>query len=550
MTPASQLSYSHGASAQPLLGETIGDNLHRMATRYPASEAVVDVPAGRRWTYEQLDADTDSLASGLLTLGMAKGDRVGIWAPNCAEWVLLQYATAKIGAILVNINPAYRSHELGYVLQQSGIRLLVSAESFRTSDYRAMIDEVRGELPDLEKIIYLGTVDWDGLLVTGIAASDEALAARAATLAFDDPINIQYTSGTTGFPKGATLSHHNILNNGFFIGEGCRYTENDRVCIPVPFYHCFGMVLGNLACTTHGACIVIPAPGFEPAATLAAVQAEKCTSLYGVPTMFIAELALPDFARYDLSSLRTGIMAGSPCPVEVMKRVLSEMHMPEVEICYGMTETSPVSTQTGADDDMERRVSTVGRVHPHVEVKVIDPETGLVLPRGSHGELCTRGYSVMLGYWNEPDKTAEAIDAGRWMHTGDLAVMDEAGYLNIVGRIKDMVIRGGENIYPREVEEFLYTHPDIEDVQVIGVPDARYGEELCAWVKLRPGSTIDAEQVREFCTGKIAHYKIPRYVRVTEDFPMTVTGKVQKFKMRETSITELSLEHAAATETA
>jgi fatty-acyl-CoA synthase len=550
MTPASQLSYIHGASAQPLLGETIGDNLHRMATRFPASEAVVDVPTGRRWTYEQLDADTDSLASGLLTLGMAKGDRVGIWAPNCAEWVLLQYATAKIGAILVNINPAYRSHELGYVLQQSGIRLLVSAESFRTSDYRAMIDEVRGDLPDLEKVIYLGTVDWDGLLVTGIAASADALGARAATLAFDDPINIQYTSGTTGFPKGATLSHHNILNNGFFIGEGCRYTESDRVCIPVPFYHCFGMVLGNLACTTHGACIVIPAPGFDPAATLAAVQAEKCTSLYGVPTMFIAELALPDFARYDLSSLRTGIMAGSPCPVEVMKRVLSEMHMPEVEICYGMTETSPVSTQTGADDDMERRVSTVGRVHPHVEVKVVDPETGLVLPRGSHGELCTRGYSVMLGYWNEPDKTAEAIDAGRWMHTGDLAVMDEAGYLNIVGRIKDMVIRGGENIYPREVEEFLYTHPDIEDVQVIGVPDARYGEELCAWVKLRSGSTIDAEQVREFCTGKIAHYKIPRYVRVTDDFPMTVTGKVQKFKMRETSIAELSLEHAAATKTA
>ncbi len=550
MTTASELSYSHGASAQPLLGETIGANLHRMATRYPASEAVVDVPTGRRWTYEQLDGDTDSLAAGLMTLGIANGDRVGIWAPNCAEWVLLQYATAKIGAILVNINPAYRSHELGYVLQQSGIRMLVSAESFRTSDYRAMVDEVSGELPDLEKVIYLGTVDWDGLLVTGIAAGADALVARAATLAFDDPINIQYTSGTTGFPKGATLSHHNILNNAFFIGEGCRYTEADRVCIPVPFYHCFGMVLGNLACTTHGACIVIPAPGFEPAATLAAVQGEKCTSLYGVPTMFIAELGLADFASYDLSSLRTGIMAGSPCPVEVMKRVLSEMHMPEVEIAYGMTETSPVSTQTGADDDMERRVSTVGRVHPHVEIKVIDPETGLVQPRGSHGELCTRGYSVMLGYWNEPDKTAEAIDAGRWMHTGDLAVMDEAGYLNIVGRIKDMVIRGGENVYPREVEEFLYTHPDIEDVQVIGVPDARYGEELCAWVKLRSGSALDAEQVRVFCTGKIAHYKIPRYVRVTDEFPMTVTGKVQKFKMREVSITELGLEHAAATKTA
>jgi len=550
MTAASQLSYSHGASAQPLLGETIGDNLHRMAAQYPASEAVVDVPTGRRWTYEQLDADTDSVASGLLTLGIAKGDRVGIWAPNCAEWVLLQYATAKIGAILVNINPAYRSHELAYVLRQSGVRLLVSAESFRTSDYRSMVEEVREDLPDLEQVIYLGTVDWDGLLVAGIAASAEALAAQAAALAFDDAINIQYTSGTTGFPKGATLSHHNILNNAFFIAEGCRYTDRDRVCIPVPFYHCFGMVLGNLACTTHGACIVIPAPGFDPAATLTAVQAEKCTSLYGVPTMFIAELALPDFADYDLSSLRTGIMAGSPCPVEVMKRVLSEMHMAEVEICYGMTETSPVSTQTGADDDMERRVSTVGRVHPHVEIKVIDPETGLVLPRGSHGELCTRGYSVMLGYWNEPDKTAEAIDAGRWMHTGDLAVMDEAGYLNIVGRIKDMVIRGGENVYPREVEEFLYTHPDIEDVQVIGVPDARYGEELCAWVKVRPGSTLSAEQVRKFCTGKIAHYKIPRYVRVTDEFPMTVTGKVQKFKMRETSVSELGLAAAAATRTA
>jgi fatty-acyl-CoA synthase len=369
-------------------------------------------------------------------------------------------------------------------------------------------------------------------------------------LAFDDPINIQYTSGTTGFPKGATLSHHNILNNGLFIGAGCRYTSADRVCIPVPFYHCFGMVLGNLACTTHGACIVIPAPGFDPAMTLAAVQAEKCTSLYGVPTMFIAELALADFASYDLSSLRTGIMAGSPCPVEVMKRVVSEMHMDEVTICYGMTETSPVSTQTTADDDMERRVSSVGRVHPHVEIKVIDPETGLVLPRGAHGELCTRGYCVMLGYWDEPEKTAEAIDAARWMHTGDLAVMDEAGYLNIVGRIKDMVIRGGENVYPREIEEFLYTHPDIEDVQVIGVPDAKYGEELCAWVKLRAGSSLTADQVREYCIGRIAHYKVPRYVRVTQDFPMTVTGKVQKFKMRETSISELGLQSASQIQTA
>jgi fatty-acyl-CoA synthase len=544
MPAASQLSYSHGASPQELLGETIGDNLRRIAVTYPASEALVDVPTGRRWTYAELDADSDTVGVGLLALGINKGDRVGIWAPNCAEWVVLQYATAKIGAILVNINPAYRSHELAYVLRQSGIKLLVSAESFKTSDYHGMIDEVRGDLDALERVIDLGSPDWDKLLDAGANANREALAARTTTLAFDDPINIQYTSGTTGFPKGATLSHHNILNNGYFVGEGCRYSEQDRVCVPVPFYHCFGMVMGNLGSTTHGACIVIPAPGFDPAATLAAVQAEKCTSLYGVPTMFIAELALPDFASYDLSSLRTGIMAGSPCPVEVMKRVLSEMHMTEVTICYGMTETSPVSTQTTADDDMERRVSTVGRVHPHLEVKVIDPETGLVLPRGMNGELCTRGYSVMLGYWDEPEKTAEAIDAGRWMHTGDLAVMDEAGYLNIVGRIKDMVIRGGENIYPREVEEFLYTHPDIVDVQVVGVPDLKYGEELCAWVKLRPGGALTPQDVRDFCTGKIAHYKIPRYVRVTEDFPMTVTGKVQKFRMRETSVEELGLQEA------
>jgi fatty-acyl-CoA synthase len=550
MSAARQESYSHGASAQALLGETIGANLRRVTAAHGDAEAMVDVPSGRRWTYAQLDAASDDVARGLIAAGVAKGDRVGIWAPNCAEWVLLQYGTAKMGAILVNINPAYRSHELGYVLGQAGISVLVSAESFKTSDYRAMIEEVRGGLTELRQVIFIGTSDWDALVAAGSQADPAALAARATALAFDDPINIQYTSGTTGFPKGATLSHHNILNNGFFIGEGCRYSPADRVCIPVPFYHCFGMVLGNLACTTHGSCIVIPAPGFDPALTLAAVQAERCTSLYGVPTMFIAELALPDFASYDLSSLRTGIMAGSPCPVEVMKRVVSEMHMDEVEICYGMTETSPVSTQTRTDDDMERRVATVGRVHPHVEVKVIDPDTGQVLPRGQHGELCTRGYSVMLGYWNEPDKTAEAIDAGRWMHTGDLAVMDEAGYLNIVGRIKDMVIRGGENIYPREIEEFLYGHPDIEDVQVIGVPDAKYGEELCAWVKLRPGGSLTEQQVKDYCTGKIAHYKVPRYVRFSADFPMTVTGKVQKFKMRDTSIGELGLESASTIETA
>jgi fatty-acyl-CoA synthase len=550
MPSASQLSYSHGTSATALLGETIGDNLRRVAGQFGGSEIMVDVPTGRRWTYRQLDADSDDLARGLLAAGIEARDRVGIWAPNCAEWVLLQFATAKIGAILVNINPAYRSHELSYVLRQAGVRLLVSAESFKTSDYRAMIDEVRGDLPGLERVIYLGTPEWDELLTAGARDDGGALARREAELAFDDPINIQYTSGTTGFPKGATLSHHNILNNGFFIGEMCRYTEQDRVCIPVPFYHCFGMVLGNLAAVTHGACIVIPAPGFEPAATLRAVQDERCTSLYGVPTMFIAELALPDFASYELSTLRTGIMAGSPCPVEVMKRVMSEMHMSEVTIAYGMTETSPVSCQTRPDDDTERRVSTVGRVHPHVEVKIVNPDTGLVLPRGEPGEMCTRGYSVMLGYWDEPEKTAEAIDAGRWMHTGDLAVMDNVGYLNIVGRIKDMVIRGGENVYPREVEEFLYTHPAIEDVQVIGVPDEKYGEELCAWVKVRPGAELTAEEVRAFCMGKIAHYKVPRYVHFTQDFPMTVTGKVQKFKMREASIAELGLEAAGATRTA
>jgi fatty-acyl-CoA synthase len=558
MPATAQPSYSHGVSSQALIGETIGENLRRVAARFGDREAMVDVPSGRRWTYRQLDADTDTLARGLLAAGIGTGERVGIWSPNCPEWVLLQYATAKMGAILVNINPAYRTHELAYVLRQAGLKLLVSAESFKTSDYRAMVGEVRGDLPGLEDVIFISTEGWDELLAAGVAAADaaaagdepDALAAREATLAFDDPINIQYTSGTTGFPKGATLSHHNILNNGFFIGEYCRYTEADRVAIPVPFYHCFGMVLGNLACTTHGAAIVIPAPGFEPAATLRAVQQERCTSLYGVPTMFIAELALPDFASYDLSSLRTGIMAGSPCPVEVMKRVVSEMHMDEVTIAYGMTETSPVSAQTRADEELERRVSTVGRVHPHLEVKIIHRETGRVLPRGTPGEMCTRGYSVMLGYWDDPEQTAEVIDAARWMHTGDLAVMDEAGYLNIVGRIKDLVIRGGENIYPREVEEFLHGHPQIEDVQVTGVPDEKYGEELCAWIRVRGGAELTAEDIRAYCTGKIAHFKIPRYVRLTTEFPMTVTGKVQKFRMREVSVEELGLQAASETETA
>ena len=545
-----ELSYSHGASPVLLLGQTIGDNLAATARQFPDAEALVVVHQGVRLTYADFDAEVDRLARGLLALGLEKGDRVGIWSPNCAEWALVQYATARLGVVLVNINPAYRTHEVEYALRQSGCRMLVAATDFKTSDYRAMIDEVRPALPDLERVVYLGTDDWAAVLAGGASVPPSAVAERAATLAFDDAINIQYTSGTTGFPKGATLSHHNILNNGYFIGEGCRYTEADRVCIPVPFYHCFGMVLGNLGCTTHGAAMVIPAPAFEPAATLEAIERERCTSLYGVPTMFIAELALPNFADYDLSSLRTGIMAGSPCPVEVMKRCINEMHMEEVTICYGMTETSPVSTQTLTDDPIDKRVGTVGRVHPHVEVKIVDPETMLVTARGSAGELCTRGYSVMLGYWNDPEKTAESIDPARWMHTGDLAVMDDEGYVNIVGRIKDLVIRGGENVYPREIEEFLYSHPDIVDVQVIGVPDLKYGEEIMAWVKLREGASLDAGELRAFCEGRIAHYKIPRYVHVTDEFPMTVTGKVQKFKMREAAIEMLGLQEAASVTTA
>jgi fatty-acyl-CoA synthase len=540
-------SYASGTSDVPLLGDTIGDNLDRTAAARPDGEAMVEVATGRRWTYAQLRADVDAVALGLVAAGVAKGDRVGIWAPNQAEWTLVQYGTAKIGAVLVNINPAYRTHELEYVLNQAGISLLVAAREFKTSNYAAMIEEVRPRCAALRQVVLIGSPEWDALVETGRGGDADELARRQAELSPDDPINIQYTSGTTGFPKGATLSHHNILNNGYFVGRGCGYTPDDRVCIPVPFYHCFGMVMGNLGCTSHGATMVIPAPGFDPKATLAAVAQERCTSLYGVPTMFIAELNDPDFDSYDLSSLRTGIMAGSPCPVEVMKQVVDRMGMTEVTICYGMTETSPVSTQTGADDELERRVSTVGKVHPHVESKIVDPETGLTLPRGEPGELCTRGYSVMLGYWNEPEKTAEAIDRARWMHTGDLGVMDAEGYINITGRIKDMVIRGGENVYPREIEEFLYTHPDILDAQVIGVPDVRYGEELCAWVTLRPGAAeLTAEAVREFATGKLAHYKIPRYVLVVEEFPMTVTGKVRKVEMREKSVELLDLGEAAA----
>ncbi|MFD8496538.1 AMP-binding protein [Amycolatopsis sp. NPDC059657] len=529
-------SYASGISEVPLLGDTIGDNFARTAAAFPGRDALVDRTTGRRWTYAELAAEVDALALGLHDVGIRKGDRVGIWAPNCAEWTFTQYATAKIGAILVNINPAYRSHELEYVLNQAGIRLIIAAESFKTSDYAGMIEQARPKCAGLEHVVLLGSDDWNSLL------DKERTGSFDVELSADDPINIQYTSGTTGFPKGATLSHHNILNNGFFVGELCNYTENDRICIPVPFYHCFGMVMGNLAATTHGACMVIPAPSFEPKATLEAVAAERCTSLYGVPTMFIAELADPDFDSFDLSSLRTGIMAGSPCPVEVMKQVIERMGMAEVSICYGMTETSPVSTQTRADDSVDRRVSTVGRVGPHLEVKVVDPETGLTTPRGEPGELCTRGYSVMLGYWEQPDKTAESIDAARWMHTGDLAIMDDAGYVNITGRIKDMVIRGGENLYPREIEEFLYTHPDVLDAQVIGVPDAKYGEELMAWVRMKDGaSPLTAEAVREFCAGKLAHYKIPRYVHVVDEFPMTVTGKVRKVEMRERAVELLGL---------
>jgi fatty-acyl-CoA synthase len=535
------LSYAHGTSDVPLLGETIGANLQRTVAQHGDRDALVSRAQDIRLTYSELDEQVDRLATGLLDRGIEKGDRVGMWSPNCAEWTLTQYATAKVGAVLVNVNPAYRTHELKYALSQSGVKLLVSATAFKTSDYTAMVREVGHD-----DVVFLGSPEWDAL--AGTEPDRDRIEDRMASLSFDDPINIQYTSGTTGFPKGATLSHHNILNNGFFVGELCSYTHEDRIAIPVPFYHCFGMVMGNLGATSHGACMVIPAPAFDPLATLEAVEHERCTSLYGVPTMFIAMLGHERFGDTDFSSLRTGIMAGSPCPVEVMKRVVDEMHMDEVAICYGMTETSPVSTQTRKDDPLERRVGSVGRVGPHVEVKVVDPATGLTVERGASGELCTRGYSVMLGYWDDPEKTGEAIDQAGWMHTGDLATMDAEGYLNIVGRSKDMVIRGGENVYPREVEEFLYTHPDVADVQVVGVPDERYGEELCAWIQLREGaSELDAAAVKEFCAGKLAHFKVPRYVLCVDEFPMTVTGKIQKYKMREASIEQLGLEGAAAT---
>jgi fatty-acyl-CoA synthase len=545
------LAYSHGTSTSPLIGQTIGDNLRATARRFPDRDALVVPYQNVRLTYAQFDARVDDLARSFLAIGIEKGDRIGIWSPNSAEWVLIQYAAARVGAILVNLNPAYRTHEIEYALNQSACRLLVAATSYKTSNYAAMIDAVRNNVPMLELVVLLGTDEWSDLLACGALVEADALRNREAELQFDDAVNIQYTSGTTGFPKGATLSHHNLLNNGFFVGEGCRYTDADRVCIPVPFYHCFGMVLGNLACTTHGAAMVVPAPTFDASATLRTVQEERCTSLYGVPTMFIAELALPEFQSYDLSSLRTGIMAGSPCPIEVMKRCVTAMHMNEVTICYGMTETSPVSTQTSVSDPLDKRVGSVGGVHPHLEVKIVDPDTGHTLRRGESGELCTRGYSVMLGYWREPEKTAESIDAAGWMHTGDLATMDDHGYVNVVGRIKDMIIRGGENVYPREIEEFLYTHPDIVDVQVIGVPDLKYGEEIMAWVKLRAGAApLDASAVREFCCDRIAHYKVPRYVHVVDEFPMTVSGKVQKYVMRAKAVELLGLQQAASVETA
>jgi fatty-acyl-CoA synthase len=552
-------SYTHGASDVPLLGETIGAAFERIVTQAPENEALVVRHQNVRWTYAELRARVDAFAGGLVALGLEKGDRLGIWSPNNAEWVVTQLATARAGIVLVNINPAYRVHELQYALAKVGCKALVSATTFKGADYVAMLRAIAPELdhatpgdlhaaalPDLRTVVRIGGTPAPGLLafedVPRLAspASAEVLQARARELQFDDAINIQFTSGTTGAPKGATLTHHNLLNNGFFVGEALRLTGNDRVCIPVPLYHCFGMVLGNLACLTHASTMVYPSEGFDARAVLDTVARERCTALYGVPTMFIAELQHPEFGSFDLGSLRTGIMAGSPCPVEVMKRVIAEMNMREVTICYGMTETSPVSFQSSIDDPLERRVSTVGRIHPHVEVKIVD-ERGRIVPPGVPGELCTRGYCVMLGYWDDPDKTAEAVDAAGWMHTGDLATLDASGYCNIVGRIKDMVIRGGENVYPREIEEFLYAHPKIQDVQVIGVPDRKYGEELCAWVVPKPGSDLCADEVRAFCEGRIARYKIPRYVKLVEGFPLTVTGKVQKYLMREQMKSELGL---------
>jgi fatty-acyl-CoA synthase len=534
------LSYAHGTSSTPLLGQTIGENLRATSTRFADRDALVVRHQEYRATYRELWDATTAIAKGLLAMGLRAGDRVGLFSPNRYEWVVTQYATARVGVILVNVNPAYKTQELGYVLRQSGTSVLFLAPNFRQNDYVAMVAAVRSDCPDLRRTVVFGQ-DWDALMAEGAGVSDAALAERETSLQFDDAINIQYTSGTTGFPKGATLTHHNVLNNGYFVAEGIRLTHEDRLCVPVPFYHCFGMVMGNLGCTTHGATIVVPGEAFDPALVLETVAAERCTALYGVPTMFIGELDHPRRAAVDLSTLRTGIMAGSPCPIEVMKEVVSSMNMREVTICYGMTETSPVSVQSAVDDPLEKRVSTVGRVSPHVEIKIVNPESGATTARGVAGELCTRGYSVMLGYWNNPEATAAAIDRAGWMHTGDLATMDEQGYVNIVGRIKDMVIRGGENIYPREIEEFLHTHPGVSEAQVIGVPSPKYGEELMAWVRPKPGAELDHDELVRFCTGRIATYKVPRYWKTVSEFPMTVTGKVQKFRMREIAVAELSL---------
>lgn len=548
------MSYASTTAEEPLLGETIGDNLDRVAAANPNVDCLVSCHQKLRYTYADFVAEVDRCARGLLGLGIERGQRVGIWSPNRAEWAILQYATAKVGAVLVNINPAYRTSEVEYVLRQSGTSLLVASSTFKTSDYGAMIAEVRPNLDGLQSVLLFdsdaGDLTWDGLLAKGDEVSPDDLRTRQASLQFDDPINIQYTSGTTGFPKGATLSHHNILNNAYNVTGIQGLGAGDRLCIPVPLYHCFGMVMGNLGCTTRAATMVYPSESFEPGAVLEAVSSERCVSLYGVPTMFIAVLDHPDFGSYDLSSLRTGVMAGSPCPVEVMKRCVSDMHMDEVTIAYGMTETSPVSFQSRRTDPIDRRVSTVGRVHPHVECKVVEPETGAVVPVGQPGEVCTRGYLVMLGYWEDDEATKAAIDAAGWMHTGDLGVMDDEGYVNISGRIKDMIIRGGENVYPREIEEFLYGHPAVADVQVIGVPDERYGEEICAWVRLREGHQLTLEQLGEFCSGKIAHYKVPRYLEIVDEFPMTVTGKIRKVEMREISCERLGLKKAASIVTA